>query len=292
LKIGEKVNKYCFFNGLMEEYYFLIFLAGLWALFASVSDFKTREVPNWISFSLIAFALAYRAFYSIGHGWMFLVYGLLGLGIFIVLGYLFYYGRAFGGGDAKLLMASGAILPFESYMDYLFVGMGFIFILFLAGGIYSLVYTVFLIRRNKKFSKEFKGRIKKNKLMVFGLLIVGLALAGVFVSTSLGLSLAFLFLGLMPLLYFYALSVDKCCMIILKKPRNLQEGDWIMKDIKVGRKMVKKTVHGLTKKDILILRRSGRNVEIRDGVPFTISFLLAIMLFFSLFFLYPGLFSF
>jgi hypothetical protein len=29
------------------------------------SDLKKREVPNWLNFSLVVFALAYRAFYSV-----------------------------------------------------------------------------------------------------------------------------------------------------------------------------------------------------------------------------------
>ena len=67
----------------MEEYYFLFALAIVWMIFAVVQDLKTREVANWLNFSLIGFALAYRAFYSSFTGeWMFLGFGFLGFLMF------------------------------------------------------------------------------------------------------------------------------------------------------------------------------------------------------------------
>jgi Flp pilus assembly protein protease CpaA len=67
----------------MEEYYFLFALGALWMLFASVQDFRTREISNWLNFSLIAFALSYRAFYSNSTGnWNFLWFGIGGVLLF------------------------------------------------------------------------------------------------------------------------------------------------------------------------------------------------------------------
>ena len=43
--------------------------------------------------------------------------GLIGLGIFFVLGNAFYYGRFFAGGDAKLMISLGAILPLSTSHD-------------------------------------------------------------------------------------------------------------------------------------------------------------------------------
>lgn len=83
----------------IEKYYFLFGLALVWIIFAVIYDLKKREVPNWLNFSLIAFALAYRAFYSsYASDWMFLVFGLAGFGMFLILGNLFYYSHLFAGG--------------------------------------------------------------------------------------------------------------------------------------------------------------------------------------------------
>jgi len=96
----------------MYEIIFLLALGIVWILFASIQDLKTREVANWLSFSLVIFALAFRLFYSINLRDMnFLYQGFLGLGIFFIIGNLMYYGRVFAGGDAKLMIVLGSILP-------------------------------------------------------------------------------------------------------------------------------------------------------------------------------------
>jgi len=97
----------------MIEYYFLYVVALIWIIFATIQDLKTEEIANWLSFSLIAFVLAYRGFYAIWSGSVgFFVYGLLGVLLFTVLAYVLYYARVFGGGDAKLLMGIGGIWPY------------------------------------------------------------------------------------------------------------------------------------------------------------------------------------
>ena len=107
----------------MEEYYFLFVLALIWIIFAIFQDIKTEEISNWLNFSLIAFVLAYRAFYaSFAKDLMFFIYGIFGVMLFLVFGYLFYYGRVFGGGDAKLLIGLGGIWPYNKIGDYFFIG--------------------------------------------------------------------------------------------------------------------------------------------------------------------------
>ena len=92
----------------------LILLAVTWLVFASIHDLKKRIVPNWLSFSLIIFALGFRFFYSLfNENFSFFLQGLIGLGIFFIIGNLLYYGRMFAGGDAKLMIALGPILGFS-----------------------------------------------------------------------------------------------------------------------------------------------------------------------------------
>ena len=49
----------------MDSFFFLFFLGGAWIIFATVQDLKTREVANWLTFSLISFGIAFYAFTSI-----------------------------------------------------------------------------------------------------------------------------------------------------------------------------------------------------------------------------------
>ena len=101
----------------MFEIIFLIILALIFILVATFQDLRMREVANWINFSLIIFALGFRFFWSLfsESGFGFFYQGLIGFGIFFILGNLFYYGRIFAGGDAKLMIAMGAILPFKTF---------------------------------------------------------------------------------------------------------------------------------------------------------------------------------
>ena len=152
-------------------------LAFVWIIFAVFQDTRTREISNWLNFSLIAFVLAYRAFYSIySRDASFFLFGLGGVLLFVIFGYAFYYGKLFAGGDAKLLMGLGGIFPYQNLSDYVYLGLGFVFLLFFVGAIYTLIYSTVLVSANrKKFIKEFKkifSKFKKLLLLDFVLLVI------------------------------------------------------------------------------------------------------------------------
>lgn len=260
----------------MEEYYFLFFLGLIWTVFAVVQDMKTREVANWLTYSLIGFALAYRAFYSSFSGdWMFLGYGLLGFGFFYVLAHAFYYTKVFAGADAKLLMGYGILLPYYSYFSVVLVGLGFVFILFLIGAFWSMIYGVWIARENwGKFKKEFWINVNKFGLSILGLVVLVGILSLVWLSGLKGWSFGILILGL---LWIYVKSLDKCMTKNLS-PGKLREGDWLENDVRVGGgRIVKKSVHGLSLGEIRLLKKRGRKVLIKEGVPFTPAFLIALV---------------
>jgi Flp pilus assembly protein protease CpaA len=145
----------------MIENLFLIVVGFIYLIFASVSDLRKREVPNWLSFSLIIFALAYRAFYSaFSRDARFFIFGLVGFGIFYFLAYGLYFGRVFAGGDAKLMMGLGALIPFSSDFTGNLYSMLVFLVLFLAlGSFYGLFYSFALTFRSRSFAKEFRKQI-------------------------------------------------------------------------------------------------------------------------------------
>ncbi len=280
----------------MNPYIFLFSLAFIFTLFASIQDLKKREVANWLNFSLIAFALAFRAFFAVqNNSLQFLLLGVCGFAIFTALAYAFYYGRIFAGGDAKLLMAFGIILPFENYSSLLTTSFLFIFLLFLIGAVYSLLFSFIILAKNKnKFKSEFAKIFKKNKIVLHITLIASLVLFSLSYFSFLFLPLSLLLLT--PLLLAYTKSLEKC-MLVITNYSNLTEGDWIEHDIKLARgKIVKKTVHGLSRKDIQLLRKYKKSIIVKQGIPFVPAFLftLIIMALFSLTseFSLPALFSF
>lgn len=262
----------------MDANLFLIVIAFIWVIVAVIQDFKRREVANWVNFSLIIFALTYRLFYSIfSSSWSFFIQGAIGFLIFLVLGNIFYYSRIFAGGDAKLFIALGSVLPFSLiFKENLQIFIVFIFAFMVLGGIYGLIYSFFMLFKNRKqFSKVFKVEVKKRKSLflisiIFAviLLIVVLFLQ---IKTLFFLPLIFLFF---PLMYIYAKALEEC-MSVEVKTSNLTEGDWLYENIKVKGKIIKATWDGLTKKDIELLKKYKKNVRIKQGIPFTPSFLLA-----------------
>ncbi len=265
----------------MEEYLFLFGLAFVWLVFATVQDFRTREISNWLNFSLIAFALAYRAFYSaFFDDWKFFLFGLFGVLIFVGLGYLFYYARIFAGGDAKLLFGLGGVLPFESFYDYLLIGGGFVLVLFAIGAVYTLIYSAFLALGNRKRFKIEIGRIiEAHKIWIYSGagLVLSLTFIGIILKDFLFLLFG-IFLSLIFLIYEYVKIIEKVCMIKLVDAGRLTEGDWLERDVKIGKNWIRASVHGLSLEQIKILRRAKKKVWIKEGVPFAVCFLGAFVL--------------
>lgn len=259
----------------MREYYFLFALAFIWIIFAVIQDFRKREVANWLNFSLIAFALAYKAFYAnYTNNYEFFLFGLLGFAVCFVLANAFYYGRVFAGGDAKLLMALGVIWPYGSYISVVILSLVFVILLLLLGAIYSLIYSIVLMIKNRKvFGKEFRSRFRWNYLTIST--IIGIVLSFL-THDAITKLIVILFFLLLPILFFALKSLDKC-MIKLIEAKNLSEGDWLYQKVKVGKKTIETSVHGLSWKDIELLRKYNKKVLIKEGIPFTPAFLLAFL---------------
>lgn len=265
----------------MERYYFLFAIAILWIIFASIQDIKKREVANWLNFSLLAFALAYRAFYSsIFKDYTFFLYGLLGIGVMFIFAYALYYGRVFAGGDAKLLISLGAVLPYESMYDLISVSLVFLFILFLIGAVYGIAYSIRIASKSKKeFLFYFKRSIKRYYgLFIFAFILV--IILNIISISNMNLLIS-IFLLIIPIIYVYLKAVDSC-MIRLVEARYLCEGDWLEQDVKIGNKTIKKSVHGLSLRDIELLRKAKRRALIKEGIPFVPAFLISfvVMVFF------------
>ena len=260
----------------MNEVIFLSVLALVWIVFAVVQDLRSREVANWLNFSLIIFALGFRFFYCLFSetGFQFFYQGLIGLGIFFVLGNLFYYGRMFAGGDAKLMIALGAVLPFSEIFSVNVKIFSLFFLMFLiSGAVYGLAWSVFLSVKNfKKFKKEFFKRLKKRKKLIYLIMFLGLCLMAFGFVDSLLFFLGIL-IFILPYFYLYAKAVDEACMIKKVEINKLTEGDWLYRDIKVGKKLIKANWDGLNKEEIKLIKKKYKEIKIRQGIAFTPVFL-------------------
>ena len=265
----------------MYHIIFLIFLAGIWLVFASIHDLKKRIVPNWLSFSLIIFALGFRFFYSLfNENFSFFLQGLIGLGIFFIIGNLLYYGRMFAGGDAKLMIALGPILGFSgSFFENLEFFSLFLILFLFIGGFYGLIWSFFLASNNFNIlKKEFVKQFNSNRKTIYAVMVFALffMVLGLFENLIFYLGLL---IFIMPYLYIYAKAIDDTCLIKTLNVKELEEGDWLHKDLKIGKKVIKMNWEGLNKKEIKEIQKKYKKIKIRQGIPFVPTFLISFLVF-------------
>ncbi|MEK6819825.1 MAG: A24 family peptidase, partial [Nanoarchaeota archaeon] len=263
----------------MLEIIFLVVLALIFILFAVVADFKYRIVPNWLNFSLIVFAFAFRFFYSLFNSDFNLFYqGLIGFGIFFALGNALYYGRMFAGGDAKLMMALGVILPFsDSLISNLQIFLLFLILFLFSGAAYGIAMSAILLAGNfKECKKEISKQFYKNKKLILLAGIIGI-LTMIFSFGEILFYLGIL-VFLLPFLYILAKAVDEKCLIKKMKTKDLGEGEWLYENVKVGKKTVKSSWEGLSKEELKLIKKKFREIKIRQGIPFTPAFLISFVL--------------
>jgi Flp pilus assembly protein protease CpaA len=265
------------------ENWFLIILAFVFIIGAIISDFKRREVDNIWNFSLIAFALGYRFFYSVySDNYWFIINGFIGFLIFTIIGNLFYYSKIFAGGDAKLLFGLGTILPFNYNWIINFKIIGTYLILFLfTGSIYAIIWSLFLVFKNKqKFLKNYKKNfeIYKSILISIALLSLGLLII-IIIFSYYFLILVLILMFLFPFLFIYAKSIEDSAMIKSIPASELTVGDWLYNDLIVNGHRIKASFEGVTKKELSLIKKYyNKKVMIKQGIPFTPAFLFSLII--------------
>ncbi len=266
----------------------LIIIGLIWIISATFFDIKTKEVPNWLNFTLIIVVLAFRTFTSIiQKDYWNITNGAIGVGIFFILANLFYYIRLFGGGDAKLLIGLGGIIfitnDWKTNLVYTLI---FIISLLIIGFVYGILglgirITINWKKKNKQIKKELEKQYEKNRktFYLFGLLLILSTIAYYKYPVVPITPLIFIFL-LVPLIIVFSRTMENTIMIRKIRTEELREGDWIYKDVKIGKnKYIKSNFEGITKNEIEKLRKNINFVTIRDGVAFVPVFLISYILF-------------
>ena len=270
----------------------LVLFTALTALIAgSYTDFKKREVPDWINYALIIFGIGTRLIFSVTtNDWYFLLYGLSGLLLFYLLALLMYYTGQWGGGDSKMIMGLGALVGFDfSWSSFM---VSFMINLLFAGALYGLLWSFGVsIKHFKDFIKEFKSIVSQKifimirritLLSVLCLLIFSFFIDDKMIRLSLIILSVVLFFSLY--VFVFIKSVEKACMIKEISPLELTEGDWVTKEIKVnGEVVVPKKNLGVEKPQIeklirLYKQKKIKKVTIKEGIPFVPAFLLSFII--------------
>jgi len=278
-----------------NENIFLIILSFVWIIGAIIQDLRRREVDNIWNFSLIGFALAYRLSVSMySDNYWFFINGVLGFCIFLFLGNLFYFSRLFAGGDAKLLIALGTILPlsYDWVINFKIFGI-YTILFFFTGAVYVMIWALVLLFGNlNKFNKEFKKQVRRYKIIFFAsglLFMLGILFSIIFYEI-----IFFLFgilVLLFPILFIFAKSIEESFMIKSVYPNKITEGDWLYKDINVGGKIIKAKWDGVSKRELNLMQKEYRGkVLIKIGIPFTPGFLFGLIALIFVFWKYSAWF--
>jgi prepilin signal peptidase PulO-like enzyme (type II secretory pathway) len=263
-----------------------ICLVGL--VIGTVTDAKTREVPDWVSYSLIAIGFGLRLIVSVIK-WdiRYILEGMLGFLVFLLISLIMFYGGQWGGGDSKMIMALGALLGLQFKIDNLMVAL-FINII-IVGSVYGLVWSAILAIKNwKKFVRRAKALAGKREFirirkvfLILSLMIIIVAFPIEDLTVKIPLLVISLLLFFTLYIWIFIKAVEDSCMFKLVEVEKLTEGDWVAQDIVVkGKKVIGAKNLGVTKKQIselIELKKRGRidKVLIKEGVPFIPSFLIA-----------------
>ena len=266
----------------------LIVISLVALIFASITDLKIKEVPDWLSYGLISSGLVIRLLHSIiFNEYPYFLYGLLGLASMFVIGEILYHTKLWGGGDAKLLMGLGAALattPFyleASSIPFLFI----LFMLILVSGmIYGIFWSVFLvIKEPKKFIVEFKKTNHNHSLKIIKILsiiaIILLFIGIILIPLPNPVRLMTMFLVIIfmfyPYLFIAVKALENIHLYNYMPIEKIVEGDWIAKDIKKNNKIIFNKKMMITEMDIKRLKElKVKNVLIKDGIPFVPPFLI------------------
>jgi Flp pilus assembly protein protease CpaA len=266
----------------MEQVVFFA-ITGALLLIASWRDLKTREVPDTLSYGLILLGILGGLALAVLHKdiWIFTNH-LVGFAAGCIIGTIMYYGRQWGGGDAKLMMGMGAVLGLSFQNMQLAV---FVVLLALCGalwGVLALLHLAF-VQHRRKFLPAFKEYIRRPAvhrlritLVVTGILIV---IALFFVNVQLRIILGFALIAIYLLLYSWIFSrvVETSILTKTYPVSKLTEGDWITHEVRVGKHViVPEGSTGVTLEQISKLKKAKvKEVIVKEGIAFVPAFLLA-----------------
>lgn len=234
-------------------------IAIICLVIASVWDLKLREVPDYLSYTLVG-SLCMIALYN--GMYMHLLAALL----LLAVGWLFVYGGAWGGADAKLLpLFAFVTLPFS--LEYFLV----LPLLFTVGAVYGFVWVFVLTFYHYHGLLQWVQSQSK-----WWLACIPLFILAAYVSFPLAGALAALILFTLSISYLHTCEFSQSVPFIKVVP-----GDWLMVPLTVGSKTFDGLVTESLCRKIHVLGYQGKidTVQVKYGIPFIPAFLFTYMLY-------------
>ena len=216
-----------------------IALAGL--LSGTITDLKTREVPDWINFSLIFSGFGIATIRSVV-SWdiSYILYSVLGFGLLFIVAYVMYYTGQWGGGDSKMVMGLGSLIGLSIPLSIAEPPFIILFIIYsiVAGAAYGLIWSIVVaIRCWDRFKKDLFSRMKKKEIKLVKVVLIILAIGALVLSLFLTAAakiivlITVMLLILTLYLFVFIKAVENVCMIKKLEPSELTPGDWIAEPV-------------------------------------------------------------
>jgi Flp pilus assembly protein protease CpaA len=250
--------------------------------YAAYLDLKTTEFPDLLPYSLIISAIVIRAVFATITGNYNLITNSIIIGIiFLGFGFILYFLKQWGDGDAWLLGALGFLFPDASgffYQSKLPFHMGLLFNFFFVSFFYLITYSIAIgVKENvgKKFLKEFKGELKSflKILFLFSAAILSISL---YLILKIQIDIS----GVYPLLTSPLILI---LLIVFVRYGKFLEKSVFRKKIHVsklreGDVPVNKRWKVLTKEEVKQLKKRGGHIWIKEGVRFAPVFLITMLI--------------
>ncbi len=254
-------------------------IALLGGVICGIYDLKTSNMLDPIAWIMIALGIGLHAYESYLTGNLFILeWCLIVVTLFFLFSLFMYYRGYWGGGDGEMLIAYGALLPFGTCHDILF-SLNFFINVFFVGGFYSLAYSLFLLKKEKRILKKVKRELKSYEkfFLVFLGAIAGAFAVAIFSPFSFPLLLAAAFIFLYPPLLKYSKIVENYIFKRRIPVTRLKANDVLGEDIpEVGLKA--KLVRGLSEEEVRKIRKVRKYVVVKDGIRFIPVFPIALVL--------------
>ena len=280
-----------------------IVIAFIALIIGSITDLKNREVPDYVSYSLIFFAFASAIMYSIIQ-WSYIPIAQTAMGFIVglIIAYTMFYLGQWGGGDSKLIMGLGAALGFNLFAlfgEKNYWLLIFLFLTVIVGAVYGLFWSIALaIKHHREFRKALIALSHKKHILIIRrialvLLIVFTIVTFFFVPQEFRL-IIFSFIAVVFFMFYIWLFVkviELGCMVKDVSVSKLTEGDWIYKNIKIGKKYLAGPKDlGISREQITLLKKyvklgKIKKVTIKEGIPFIPAFLIAFILVLAFYYL-------
>lgn len=229
---------------------------------ASWHDFRTREVPDTISYGFLSVALAYGVAKAlIVYSWTPLFDMLAGFFFMFLIGLLLFFTGQWGGADTKILMGLGALLGL--WLNN-FNTLIFLIVMLFSGAAYGMIYTLLLaIKFRGKFFSSAKRLIRRpvvHRVRILVILLTAILLFGGLLSKT---NKVLLITGAIITYSFFYLwvlvkTVEESVLLKTLTVDNLREGDWIKSDLWVKRREKESLEHYLMTEEKRIVKEMLR----------------------------------